>query len=115
MELDKKCIQILKHILLEGDVLIYEQIKVLTHFSDDDIMERLVYLWKNEYIRILASEQPKLLPMDGDFQITTKGKLYLEALTKKNHTNRMEWLRYGVTTLIAVAALINSILARLGY
>ena len=115
MDLDEKCVLLLQALKAEGDILNYQQLKVLTHFGNGDIMERLVFLWENQYIRVVANEQPKFLPSGGNFQITTKGKLYLEAIVKKKHTNRIEWVRYGITTLIAVIALINSILARLGY
>ncbi len=114
MDLDEKCIQLLRCLEDEGGTLILSQLKVLTHFSDDDILTRLVFLWKNEYLRVAKAEQPTHLPMDGKFQITAKGKIYLEGVSKKKKSQRLEWIRYGITTLIAVAALINSILARLG-
>jgi len=113
MDLDVKCIKLLQCLKNENDILNLSQISVLTHFSNDDILERLVFLWKNKYISVVAFEQPELLPMNGQFQITTQGKIHLEIINKKKKSQILEWVRYEITTLIAVAALINSIWARL--
>lgn len=108
MDLDKQCILLLQCLKNENDILNLAQLRVLTHFYDTDILERLVYLWENEYIRIVAHEQPKLLPMDGQFQITTKGKIHLETIAKAKKAQMLEWVWRAIPIIISLFALAKS-------
>jgi hypothetical protein len=48
---------------------------------------------------------------DGSCEINDKGKRYLIFLKQKARPSKAEWIRYGITTIIAIAALIVSIIA----
>ena len=48
------------------------------------------------------------LPWDGTFKISDKGKHYLQFQQEKRKRKQIEWIRYIITTAIAVAAFIKS-------
>lgn len=48
---------------------------------------------------------------DGSCVINDRGKRYLIYLKQNSKPSRVEWIRYGITTIIAIAALIVSIIA----
>ncbi|WP_425058378.1 hypothetical protein SCACP_30280 [Sporomusa carbonis] len=108
MDLDEKCIKLLLCLQSKNDTLNLSQISVLTHFSNNDILERLVFMWKNEYIRVVACKQPEFLPMDGRFQITAKGKIYLETIAKAKKARILEWIWRAIPIIISLLALAKS-------
>lgn len=108
MELDKKCTKLLQCLENENDVLNFSQISVLTHFSNNDIIERLVFLREKEYIRVVAIKQPEFLPISGKFQITTQGKIHLETINKKKKSQVLEWVWRVIPIIISLLALAKS-------
>ena len=48
---------------------------------------------------------------DGSCLINDRGTRYLIYLKQKAKPSKAEWIRYGITTVIAIAALIVSIIA----
>lgn len=82
MNLDKKSLKILRCFVKTKSDLSLEQLTVLVPFDTKDILEHLVFLWQNNYIKVIADKQPEYLPMDGKFQITTQGKVFIELRTK---------------------------------
>ena len=70
------------------------------------------------YIIEKISFEGVTLKSSGIFTITDLGRKalqdYLFNKRKASRKSKFEWIRYIVTTSIAIAALINSILARLG-
>lgn len=103
MNLDKKSIKILRCFIRNENILTLEQLKVLTHFDRDDILERLVYLWKNKLIRVVDFEQPPLLPEDGQFQITMAGKIYMSQRPKNII---LTWFPLVLSTIAIVISII---------
>lgn len=88
-------------------ILTLDQLTVLTRFNSDDILERLVYLWKNKLIRIVALEQPSLLPEDGEFQITIDGKIYMSQRPKVIILTWMPMILSVIAIVISIIALFK--------
>lgn len=58
-----------------------------------------------EHLVWVGSEQ---LPWDGTFVISDKGKHYLQYLKAARRKIQTDWIRYIITTAIAIAAFIKS-------
>ena len=104
MNLDKYSIKILRCFIKNKNILTLDQLTVLTRLDSNDILERLVFLWKNKLIRVVDYEQPHLLPEDGEFQITMDGKIYMAQRPK---TIILTW----TPMLLSIIAIVISIIA----
>jgi hypothetical protein len=104
MNLDAKSIKILRCFIKNNNILTLEQLIVLTRLDSDDILERLVHLWKNRFIRVVDYEQPHLLPEDGEFQITMDGKIYMAQRPK---TIILTWMPMFLSIIAIFISIIS--------
>lgn len=107
MNLDKNSIKILRCFIKCNNILTLDQLASLTHLDSDNILERLVYLWKNKLIRVVDYEQPPLLPEDGEFQITMDGKIYISQRPKTIVLTWAPMIFSAVAITISIIALFK--------
>lgn len=89
----------------------------LARLLSDEIVS-YVLLGYNDPVSTAGFYQVGFPVYSEEIFLTDKGKILLEDTILKKRVDFRKgigyWVRYGLTTLIAVTALINSILARLG-
>lgn len=107
MYLDKKIIKILRCFTKNQNILTLDQLIVLTHYDYDEIVEYLVFLWKQRLIRVVDYEQPKLFPEDGEFQITMEGRLHLKQMPRSIILTWAPLVFSLIAIIISIIALID--------
>ncbi len=106
IEFDNKTIEILHNISRYGS-LDGIGLQIYTNFELDDINERITYLLSNSLIK--TAKSAPYSPTDRMFQLTLKGKIALENESKHRRNHGFNEFRAWITLLIAVIALVLSI------
>lgn len=98
MVLSKAEIKTLKKLNKSGDIPLPNDIAIT--------------LYKNNFVYQCSDEQDSLGQQihNGKYHINDNGKRYLIYHNKTNKTKMIEWIRYLITTAIAVIALIISLM-----
>ncbi|GEM_PF-6859132 len=97
-------------ILNKNEIILIKKLKKqYLHIEDDSVIQTLskYQLIQKVYDGI---DHDFNLIFNGDFEITDFGKRYLIYLERINKNSFWEWVRYIITTLIAVSALFISLL-----
>lgn len=93
------------------------QLSAIMNQYSGDLYEIVAFLRKKEFLRIdpnyaslnhLSNDAP--VSVQVPLEITFKGKAALEEEQKLSREERNEWVRYWITTVIALAAFIKSFL-----
>lgn len=104
--MSKNKILILKFLRLQGKK---SAVDIAKHFCGDnrygymDWYKRLASLQTDGHVNFCGGHLPAC-----DVEITPLGEDALELDQKSKHEKRVEWIRYIVTTIIALAAFIKS-------
>ena len=110
--IDKQSLKVLK--IIYSKKLTVKEIAAKLKLNKEDAQKLVNFLNSEKYIEL---ELEGLYSFFGDnndrivnYKASEKGRAYIENIKIELLTH---WIPYAVTTLIAIAALINSILARL--
>lgn len=112
--MNELAITILK-IYLDRTSLSLSQLSAIMNKDVYSLSEPISYLRKNNYLRIESNHATlkkltsnSVIDSKTPLQITFEGKIVLESEAKISKAKRNEWIRYTITTAIAVAAFIKS-------
>ena len=112
--MDKTSLEILK-LFSTRAWLDVSQLSAILNRDPDQLFEVVSFLRKQDYLRVesnhafledIKSEDP--ISSRDPLEITFKGKAALESENKVSKEKRNEWIRYWITTAIALAAFVKS-------
>lgn len=112
--MDKTSLEILK-IYATRAWLDISQLSAILNRDPDQLFEVVSFLRKQDYLRVEPNHALLEDIKSGDpissrdpLEITFKGKAALESEQKISKEKRNEWIRYWITTVIALAAFVKS-------
>lgn len=112
--MDKLSITILK-IYLDRPSLSLHQLSAILNVDSLTLSEPVDYLRKRGYLRIESNHaatntliDKSSITLNTPLEITFEGKMALDAEQKLLKTKRNEWIRYIITTAIALSAFVKS-------
>ncbi len=105
MELDKQSLEILRCFVNQKEPLDIAQLIIFTPYKSEDINECVAHLLACKFIKMVGHQSSSV----KKFKPTRKGKITLENESKYRQYRAFNEFRAWVTLLIAVIALILSI------